>query len=422
MSSSLPRRGFLSLAAGSALAATLAACGSKDSKDADGTVTLEWWTIALQPTFTDYFNGLIKSYQDANPGVTVNWTDLPYDSIEQKLITASAGGNAPDVVNLNTEFALTMAGKHALADVSTLISADEAKVYIPSLYDSARLGDAVYAFPWYAAPNIMIYNQELFSRAGLTTTPTTYSEALTQATAFKQATGAYLFNPPTLFNLFAEEGIDILNEDKTKAIFATDKAADLLSSFKQLTDADDLPKTKWGAWDEELRLFETSSLGIINSSSASVGRVKDEAPDVYAQIGIAMPLKGAAGVSRNPLMNLVIPAKSAHQEAAAKFALYLTGDDNQLGFAKEAGIFPSTVKASQDPYFTSDTSTTEGKASAMCAEASQTSADFSLGVEGQSTIADEVNKAYEAAIVNGDDVKAALAQAQDAVNALLAKN
>ena len=55
----------------------------------------------------------------------------------------------------------------------------------------------------------------------------------------------------------------------------------------------------------------------------------------------------------------------------------------------------------------------------MCAEASKTSADFSLGVEGQSTIADEVNKAYEAAVINGDDVKESLASAQEAVDALL---
>lgn len=415
----IARRRFLEAAALTMALTGTAACSGGNDGAGKSSGTLEFWTIALQPTFTAYFNGLIKSYEEANPGVKVKWTDLPYDSIEEKLITASAGGTAPDVVNLNTEFALTMAGKKALADVATLTSSQEQAVYIESLWDSARLGEAVYAFPWYAAPNIMIYNKSLFEKAGLTSQPTTYSQALQMAPTMKAATGAYLFNPPTLFNLFSEEDVAILSEDKTKATFATDAADTLLASFKELTDKDDLLKTNWGQWDTELKLFETGQLAIINSSSASVARIKDEAPDVYEQIGIAMPLKGAAGVSRNPLMNLVIPAKSSQQEAAAQFAMFITGDDNQLGFAKEAGIFPSTVKASQDPYFTSDTSTIEGQASAMCAEASKTSADFSLGVEGQSTIADEVNKAYEAAIINGDDVKQSLASAQEAVDALL---
>ena len=387
----IARRRFLEAAALTMALAGTAACGGGNdgSGKGEGSGTLEFWTIALQPTFTDYFNGLIKAYEEANPGVKVNWTDLPYDSIEEKLITASAGGTAPDVVNLNTEFALTMAGKKALADIAKLTTSEEQAVYIESLWDSAKLGDAVYAFPWYAAPNIMIYNKSLFEKAGLTSQPTTYTEALQMAPTMKAATGAYLFNPPTLFNLFSEEDVAILSEDKTKATFATDTADKLLSSFKELTDKDDLPKTDWGQWDTELKLFETGQLAIINSSSASVARIKDEAPDVY------------------------------EQEAAAKFAMFITGDDNQLSFAKEAGIFPSTVKASQDPYFTSDTSTIEGQASAMCAEASKTSADFSLGVEGQSTIADEVNKAYEAAVINGDDVKESLASAQEAVDALL---
>lgn len=414
----IARRRFLEAAALTMALAGTSACGGGNDGGKDSG-TLELWTIALQPTFTDYFNGLIKTYEEANPGVKVSWTDLPYDSIEEKLITASAGGTAPDVVNLNTEFALTMAGKKALADIATLTTSEEQAVYIESLWDSARLGEAVYAFPWYAAPNIMIYNKSLFEKAGLASQPTTYTEALQMAPTMKAATGAYLFNPPTLFNLFSEEGVAILSEDKTKAVFATDAADRLLASFKELTDKDDLSKTDWGQWDTELKLFETGRLAIINSSSASVARIKDEAPDVYEQIGIAMPLKGAAGVSRNPLMNLVIPSKSSQQEAAAKLALFITGDENQLSFAKEAGIFPSTVKASQDPYFTSDTSTIEGQASAMCAQASRTSADFSLGVEGQSTIADEVNKAYEAAVINGDDVKESLASAQQAVDALL---
>ena len=46
-------------------------------------VTVEFWTISLQPTFTDFFNGLIADYQTANSNVTVKWVDLPYDSIQQ---------------------------------------------------------------------------------------------------------------------------------------------------------------------------------------------------------------------------------------------------------------------------------------------------------------------------------------------------
>lgn len=83
-------------------AASGAASGSTASGSEAEPVTLEFWTIALQPTFTDFLNGLIDKYEQENPNVTINWVDLPYDSIQQKLVTATAGGTSPDVVNLNT--------------------------------------------------------------------------------------------------------------------------------------------------------------------------------------------------------------------------------------------------------------------------------------------------------------------------------
>jgi putative chitobiose transport system substrate-binding protein len=30
-------------------------------------ITIQFWTISLQPTFTDFFNGLIKTYEDRPP-------------------------------------------------------------------------------------------------------------------------------------------------------------------------------------------------------------------------------------------------------------------------------------------------------------------------------------------------------------------
>ena len=119
-------------------------------------------------------------------------------------------------------------------------------------------------------------------------------------------------------------------------------------------------------------------------------------------------------------MNLVIPTASKNQAEAIKFASYVTDDANQLAFCKTVSIFPSTKKASEDSFFTSDTKTLEGQASAMSAKASLTSQDFSLGVANQGTIQAAINKAYEAAIVNGDDIEGALRQAEEDVNIILA--
>ena len=404
-------------------AASGAASGSTASGSEAEPVTLEFWTIALQPTFTDFLNGLIDKYEQENPNVTINWVDLPYDSIQQKLVTATAGGTSPDVVNLNTQMTLTLAG--ALVDLEKEATEEQKSVYIPSLYDSARIGDSVYAFPWYASPNIMFYNKALFEQAGLDieTLPTQYREAFDAAKTMKEKTGAYLYNPPEFFNLMFEEGVSILNEDNTAAAFNTQDTVDLLNSFKELTDQDILPKnSKWGDWDTELKLFETGQLAIVSSSGSSLSRIKDEAPDVYENIGVAAPLTGSEGFSRNALMNLVVPEASKHHEEAIKFAAYITGDECQLEFCKQTAIFPSTIKASQDEYFLSDSETLEGQARIMSVEVSETSKDYSLGTAGQSEIQDAVNQIQEAVIQNGTDTQTALDNGEKAVNDILAQS
>ncbi|NLL76215.1 MAG: sugar ABC transporter substrate-binding protein [Clostridiales bacterium] len=381
--------------------------------------TIEFWTIALKPTFTEFFNGLIAQYEEENPNVTVKWVDLPYESIQEKLVTSAAGGSSPDVVNLNTQMALTLAGKGALVDLNAEATEEQRSIYIPSLYESTQIGNSAYAFPWYASPNIMFYNKDLFEQAGITEIPSTYEEANKLAKQMKDSTGAYLYNPPEFFNMLFEEGIAILNEDNTAAAFNTKQSADLLTSFQEYTKEDILPKDKWGVWDNELKLFETGKLAIISSSGSSLARVKDEAPDIYDKIAISAPLTGSEKLSRNALMNVVVPEASKNHEEAIKFAAWITNDANQLAFCKEVAIFPSTLAAAADAYFTSDTTSLEGQARAMSAQLSETSKDYSLGVEGQGEIAKEVNKAYEAAIVSGGDIQEALDNAEQLVNSEL---
>lgn len=418
-----------------ALTATLAAgvltgCGGNGGTTASTTasgaatgqkVTLDFWTISLQPTFTDFFNGLIDQYEKDNPNVTIKWTDLPYDSIQQKLVTATAGGTSPDVVNLNTQFTLTLAGKGALVDLEKEATEEQRSIYIKSLYDSTRIGDSAYAFPWYASPNIMFYNKDLFEKAGIKDIPTEYQKAFDDAKTMKEKTGAYLYNPPEFFNLLFEEGIPVLNDDKTAAAFNNEDTVKLLTNFKTMTDQDILPKTNWGQWDQELKLFETEKLAIVSSSGSSLSRIKDEAPDVYNKIGVAKPLTGSKGLSRNALMDLVVPSKSKNHEEAIKFAAWLTNDENQLAFCKQTAIFPSTTKASEDSYFTSDTTSLEGQARNISAQVSKTSEDYSIGVEGQSDIQDAIDKVYEASIINGQDISTSLKNAETKVNSLLKK-
>ncbi|MDI6617914.1 MAG: sugar ABC transporter substrate-binding protein [Clostridiales bacterium] len=408
------------------LASTLLGCGrgniSKTSTTADEQkpVTLKFWTISLQPTFTDFFNGLIAQYQKEHKNVTIQWTDLPYDAIQSKLITSAAGGTSPDVVNLNSSMALMLAGKNALVDLNKEATDAQKSIYIPSLYNSTKLGNSVYAFPWYGAPTVMIYNKDLFQKAGIQNPPTTFDEMFDVAKTMKDKTGAYLYIPGNITQILFEEGIQLINNDKTKATFNIPETLALLQKYKKAVDDGILPKDGWGVWDKMLKQFSTGKLAIINSGTQSIKRIKDEAPNIYKNVEVTQPMVGKAGISLNPLMNIVVPAASKNHKSAIDFANYITNDANQLAFCKKVAIFPSTKKASEDSFFKSDTSTIEKKAISIAADVLPKTADFTLGLAEGSNIFTEVNKVYEASILGNTDLQQALNSSEKKVNEILA--
>lgn len=384
-------------------------------------VTLNFWTIYLRPTFDNFFNGLFEQYKKDHPNVTVKWTDMPYDAIQNKLITAAAGGNCPDVVNLNTQMALILAGKDILANLDVEATQEQRSIYVKTLYDSAKTSKGAFAFPWYGAPSVMIYNKDLFAKAGIQTPPKTFDEMLTMAATVKQKTGAYFYIPDEFRNILFLEGIPLISEDKKTAAFNTPEALDILNKYKAAADSDYLPKTGWGAWDKMLQMFDTGKLAMMNTGTQSIKRVKDEAPNIYKNVEVAPAMVGKAGVILNPIMNIVVPKLSKNVKEAVNLAAFITNDENQLGFAKTVQIFPSTTKASEDPFFKSDVSKPETKAVSIAADELLKTADVSLAITKEGDVFTAVNKALEAVLVGKTDPKKALDDAEKKVNEILAQ-
>ena len=49
---------------------------------------IEFWTIQLQPQFTNYFNQLITDFEADNPGLSVRWVDSPWSEMESNIESA----------------------------------------------------------------------------------------------------------------------------------------------------------------------------------------------------------------------------------------------------------------------------------------------------------------------------------------------
>ena len=335
---------------------------------------IEFWTISLQPFFTEYVQGLITRYEAAHPGVSIRWIDIPPQAIDQKLLAAIAGGVSPDVVNLNTEGTLRLAEVGALVDMDAAVPADARARYFPNIWSSTRYDGKVYGIPWYVVPNVLAYNRAIFRRAGLDPAhpPASEDAFIQDATVIKQRTGIYGFMPNLdgirFLRVFQEDGLAILSADRRHAVFNSPAHVALLAKYvdlfkRDLFPTDTLQRGYLGATER----YAAGQLGMLTTGPQFLLRVRSDSPDVYRDTDVAPYPLGRGRVLDLPTMELTVPLATRHRSEAVEFALYVTNDANQLAFSHLVVIFPSTRAAAADPYFTHAGSSPEERARVIAA-------------------------------------------------------
>jgi putative chitobiose transport system substrate-binding protein len=315
---------------------------------------LELWTMQLKPTFTTYVEGVLADWRKDHPDRPVTWIDVPANGLENKLLAAVAGGNPPDLVNLNAQFAAKLAQQKALAPLDSAVAPVKG-LYFPKVWEACQANGTTFAVPWYLSTAVTMANSELLTAAGLPPKPpATYAEAAAMGATLKANTGKALFMPNfgdtgKFMELLVTQGVPLLNGKKPA--FATAAGEKALQYWVDLYKAGIIPKESLTEKHREaIDRFQAGQLGMLTSGPQFLTIVKENAPQLYPRVVIGQQLTdGPVGVG---VMNLVVPAASPKKEAAAELALFLTNDKNQLALAKLAPVLPSAIKATQDAYFT----------------------------------------------------------------------
>ena len=379
---------------------------------------LEMWTLALSPTFDDYINGVIAEFEADHPGVTVNWVDLPDGGFPDKFFASIAAGQAPDVVNLNTSRMRLAVKEDALVNLSENATPEQLSIYFPSLLDSSSVGGSVYAFPWYQAPTILMYNKGIFEQAGLDpeSAPTTYEEAIQLAQTIREATFLEGIAPlPFPEDWLVQNGVDILSEDGTEPAFNTPEGVAALQTYVDAVENRAVSQDAINFdYQKAIGDFAGGQAAMLVTGPQFLRTVESDGPDVYANLGLAPYPQTATGIIPNAIQNMVVPAASDNVDLAIELANFVTNDANQLAFAKLVSIFPSTVEAAGDEFFCSDQESLEGRARCIQAQ----SIDRSFDNQVRQDIKDEIRKAFGEAMIGQKTAEQALEDAATAVSVL----
>jgi putative chitobiose transport system substrate-binding protein len=347
---------------------------------ASGVATIEFWTMQLQPQFTNYFQSLISTFESQNPSIKVKWVDVPWAAMENKILTSVSAKTPPDVVNLNPDFASQLAGRNAWLDLDAKIPSEVRSSYLPNIWQASTLNGKSFGIPWYLTTRLTIYNTDLLKQAGITKPPATYTELAQAAQQIKDKTGKYAFfatfvpqDSGEVLESFVQMGVTLVNAEG-KAAFNTPQGKAAFQYWVDLYQKGLLPKESLTQGHRHaIDLYQSGETAFLASGPEFLKTISNNAPEIAKASAIAPQITGDTGKKNVAVMNIVIPRATKNPDAAVKFALFVTNDENQLAFAKAANVLPSTVKALSDSYFQevpANTSTVE-KARIISAEQMQ---------------------------------------------------
>ncbi|MFZ3588974.1 ABC transporter substrate-binding protein [Bacillus sp. DJP31] len=425
-----------------------AACGADNTasepKDAEKTeettkpaneetsepVEIEFWTMQLSPTFDDYINGVIADFEAENSNITVKWVDIPWGDMEKKILTAVASKTAPDVANLNPQFASQLAELDALVDMEEMVPEDVRSEYFEGIWKSNTFNGKTFGIPWYLSSQVTMYNTDIFEAAGLdpNKAPATFEDLTAVAEAVKEKTGKYAFFPPLdgshLLETMVMMGVDLTDEGMTKATFNTAEGKAAFEFFVNLYQNDLIPReVLTEGHSKAVDLYQAGELAILASGPQFLNTVKENAPDVLAATKTAPIITGKTNKKNVAAMNLVVPTQSEHQDAAVKFSIFLTNAENQVKFDKIVPILPSIESALDDPYFTELPAepTPIDEARLVSAEQLRDSEVLIPPMKSFNELKTAMNEALAAAMLGEMSTEDAIAQAEKKWNELLAK-
>jgi putative chitobiose transport system substrate-binding protein len=312
---------------------------------------LEFWTMQLQPKFTPYFTDIINSFEKKNPEISVRWIDIPWEAMESKILTTVSAKTAPDVVNLNPNFASQLASRNAWFNLKSHVSPEVQRQYLPKIWQASTLGDVSFGIPWYLTTRITLYNKKLLSQASLTTPPKTFAELAEFAKTFHNKTGKYAMfvtfvpgDSGEVLESLVQMGVQLVDKQR-KAAFNTPEGVAAFSYWVNLYQNELLPpEVLTQGHRHAIDLYQSGQTALLSSGAESLTSIENNAPTITKVSAAASQITGKTGKKSVAVMNLIIPRDTNKPDDGIKFALFVTNTENQLRFAKQANVFPSTVK------------------------------------------------------------------------------
>jgi len=306
---------------------------------------------------------LIPQFERLNPGVTVSYVDIPYDSLKQKLTTGAAGGQLPDVVRSDIGWVAQFGKLGVFAQLDGKMPAFDslAKAVYPGTLATNLWNGHYFGLPLDTNTRVLITSSDALKAAGMTRPPKTFADLKMMAGKL-QGTKVQLFADGGLqgWNVLPwiwSGGGEITDAKLTKAsgYLDSDKNVATVQMLVDLYNAKQIPNLITGNQGAT-----STSDGLPTGKYATIfdgpwmrdiwkGQYPKFSP-IYAPI----PAGDGGSVSVVGGEDIAMTTASQHPDAARAFLAFTQSKEFQLAMAKSGQMTVVSAFGDQevaaDPY------------------------------------------------------------------------
>lgn len=174
------------LAAGCSGGATSSTTASEGGSAAP--VTMAFWHNSTTGDGKQYWEDTVAAFEKEHPNVTINIQAIQNEDMDGKLQTALASGGDPTIFMARGGGKLAdVVAADQVMDITDQISPEVKTALGDGIFSAFTVDGKIYGMPTSVLPGGMYYSKDLFAKAGITATPTTFEELNAAVTKLKAA-------------------------------------------------------------------------------------------------------------------------------------------------------------------------------------------------------------------------------------------
>ncbi len=308
---------------------------------ADEPVTLTYATFSAAGAQEETLSKMIAVFEEKNPDIKIDVRLTGFNDYFTQLATQIAGGNPPDVFEMNMENFLAYMLRGATADLSELIA--DRSAYSEGTLAACSNDGKLFAIPMSFSTVVMFYNKALFDQAGVAYPTDAWTWADEQAAAEKivAAGGEDVWGiyQPITYNEFyktaKQNGGSLLNDDQTAFTLNTPENVDVLGQMiDRVRVSKVMPTTEAMAGRGDWDLFTEGKLAMLHTGIWAFPTFTEKCAfdwDIVVEPGI-----GQKATHFFANVNCV-SVDSKQKEAAARFIDAMGSDPDIVQLRLDAG-------------------------------------------------------------------------------------